>query len=48
MGHLRLVNAFTSWGKMKRRQDDPSSLSFSAAMASASHAPAVAQMGHEC
>lgn len=47
MGRLRLVDAFASRGKMKRRQDDPSSLSFSAAMASASRAPAVARMGRE-
>jgi hypothetical protein len=47
VGCLHLTNAFASWGTMKRRHDDPYSSSFSAAMASASHVPAVEQIGHE-
>jgi hypothetical protein len=44
---LRLADTFALQGRMKRRHDDPYSLSFSVAMASASQAPAVARIGRE-
>ena len=47
VGRLRLADAFASQGRIKRRHDDPYSLSFSVAMTSASHVPAEAQMGRE-